>query len=92
MKLYPREFKMTPRGVMFPTGPGGGLELWIPCLVFAKLVKKRKRTILDWVGKRWIPGGNFGSRDSKLCLTPLRRALKAWRLLESSGVLRDARY
>lgn len=89
MKLYPREFKMVERGVMFPTGPKGRLELWVPCKEFARLVKKGKRTVLDWVNKRWIPGGNFGSYTSKLCLTPLYRALAAVKLLESQGVLRD---
>jgi len=92
MKLYPREFKMVERGVMFPTGPGGKLELWVPCAEFAKVVKREKQTVLKWVDKRWIPGGNFGSYRYKLCLTPLRRALRAVKRLEAAGgVLRRNR-
>lgn len=85
MKLYPREFKMTPRGVLFPTGPRGGLELWVPCIDFARIVRREKQTVVKWVLKRWIPGGSFGSRHFKLCFIPLNRALKAVKLLEAEG-------
>lgn len=66
-------------------------EVWVPCRVFAVIIKRPYATVLDWMRAGWIPALEFGTPGYWTCITPLVRAKLAYKALQKSGKLRRPR-
>lgn len=77
------------KSAKFATKQGGRWveETWIPCREFARRIDRPYTTVLRWMKREWIPAVELGQVDYT-CITPWPRALKAYKTLQKSGVLR----
>lgn len=60
-------------------------EKWVPCRAFAAQIQRPYTTVLAMMRQKKIPAAEIGTGSYYVCITPLRRALRAYKALEKSG-------